>query len=359
MPLVNSPLLSTVLALAATLLALSVVIQIFQEIYKYLTQSKSRAYANSLKDFLGPWANLLYRPGVLFNLEVRGPFQFKRISPRGSLQPLAKDDLLRAMERTCPPWVQRAAKALELECRLDQRTESGASANWTQFLAELSKVERAETGYWDAFEVARFLSAWGHNWEPGSSEGSIGEITVAGNRFVPANVRIAFRQRFMPHIERAATDYTQFERNVDYSYQRRNLRQTFVLAFLLALLFDLPFYRLYNMARAVTPDQAVAMAENALRADSTFQRAIRTDSVTEDMVREWAAQAKQILADSTLHADDFVSPARLEEIGRHGWFSHLFSCLVTALLLSFGAPFWNDLTSSLLQFQRGRKRGAA
>jgi hypothetical protein len=31
---------------------------------------------------------------------------------------------------------------------------------------------------------------------------------------------------------------------------------------------------------------------------------------------------------------------------------YLFGCLVTALMISFGAPFWNDVAGAVLRFQR-------
>jgi hypothetical protein len=338
MPSFGSPLLSTLLALAATFLALSIVVQIVQEIYKYLTKSKSRAYENALVDFLGPWASQLFRPGVLFNLQARGPFQFKRLSPRGALLPMDRDDLLRALERTCSPWVKRATDAIQMECQLQQDGSVGASTNWKRFLGELGKVEKAEAGYWDAYEVAKLLADWGHDWKESAAAdeaGRIGELSVTksageSEAFDAAKVRVALRRRFMEHIDKAGTDFPQFERNVTYAYQRRNLRQTFVLAFLLALAFDLAFDKLYTKASAVTPEKAVAMATQAT-----------SGAVGLDYLVNWS-DVGQIWNDGLLAI-----------------IRHLFSCLVTALLLSFGAPFWNDLASSLLQFQRSRKSGAS
>lgn len=45
-----------VLGLAASLLALAVFVQVVQEIYKFLASGKSRADANALRDYLGPWS---------------------------------------------------------------------------------------------------------------------------------------------------------------------------------------------------------------------------------------------------------------------------------------------------------------
>jgi len=338
MPSVGSPLLSTVLALAAAFLALSIVVQIVQEIYKYFTSSKSRAYANALKDFLGPWTNQLYRSGVLFDLQARGPFQFKRFSPRGALLPMERDDLLRALERTCPPWVKRASDAIEMECRLQEAGPAKPSANWTHFLQDLGRVEKAETGYWDAYEVATLLAEWGHDWKKSAAAdeaGRIGDLTVPvgenGIEQVDAGrVRSALRRRFMSHVDKAGADFPQFERNLTYEYKRRNLRQTFFLAFALALLFDLPFDKIYAKANAATPENAVAMAVQATGG-----------AVGLEYLMEWS-DVRAVWND-----------------GLFAVLRHLFSCLITALLLSFGAPFWNDLTSSLLQFQRSRKSGAS
>jgi len=88
MNILDNSLLTTLLTMAATFLGLSIVVQVIQELYKYLRSSKGRAYQLALKDFLGPLATELMRPGVLPDVRVRGPFQLMRIRPKGMILPL-------------------------------------------------------------------------------------------------------------------------------------------------------------------------------------------------------------------------------------------------------------------------------
>jgi hypothetical protein len=41
--------------------------------------------------------------------------------------------------------------------------------------------------------------------------------------------------------------------------------------------------------------------------------------------------------------------------GIKGWIYYILGSLVTAILLSFGAPLWNDIAKSILRFQQTQK----
>ena len=138
----NSALFSILIALAATFLGLSVLVQVIQEIYKHLTSSKSRAFNQVLRDFLGPWIAQLYRPGVIPDLVVRGPFQFFRRRPGGRLLPLSKDDLIKALERTAPDWHRQALKYLRMKVKLQGDREKAPSPSWNTFLKGLALAEK-------------------------------------------------------------------------------------------------------------------------------------------------------------------------------------------------------------------------
>ena len=88
MNFLDNSLLTILLTLAATFLGLSIVVQVVQELYKYLRSSKGRAYQIALQDFLGPLAHELLRPGVLPDIRVRGPMQLKRVRSKGMILPL-------------------------------------------------------------------------------------------------------------------------------------------------------------------------------------------------------------------------------------------------------------------------------
>jgi hypothetical protein len=115
--------LTMVLGLAASRAAFAILVQITQEVYKYLTSSKTRAYRDALVDFIGPAAAQLLQPGAAPELFVPGPFQFRRVQPKGKLLPLSRDALVKALERTSPEWVRRGLKEFIGERRShDSRT---------------------------------------------------------------------------------------------------------------------------------------------------------------------------------------------------------------------------------------------
>jgi len=95
-------------ALDANFLGLAIIVQIIQELYNYSAGTKAVAYTKVLEDVPGPWAAALTRSCSMPDLRVRGALQFRQLRPRGVILPLERDQLLRGLERTAPPRVQRA-----------------------------------------------------------------------------------------------------------------------------------------------------------------------------------------------------------------------------------------------------------
>jgi len=341
-PITSTSLLSTILAIGATFLALSLLVQVVQELYKYLTSSRSRAYAKALIDFLGPHAEQLLRPGVIPDLQVRGPFQVLRRRPEGHLQPMDKDDLIVALERTAAPWIQRALAALRLEASLSKGASGTLSPSFGQFLEQLNGVVAGSPGYSTALDVREFLATW-HLKDAGD---------VKRGTLDPSALLRALRQRFLPSVVRADESFTQLVKNFDHTYRRRNLRHSFTFGFLLAFLAQQPLGEIYRAAKAAPIDQAVAAAEQA--------RAIYAQQQPEGVAAERNAAALKAYADSLIGVLHTAGAApslelNLKVIGtRLRDPSYLLGCLLTALLISFGAPFWNDLSGALLRAYKGR-----
>jgi hypothetical protein len=335
----TTPLFSTLLSLAAAFLGLSLLVQVFQEVYKYLTSSKARAYENALVDFLGPHALKLKRPGALPDLLTRGPFEFLRRRPTGHLQPMNKDTLVTALERTAAPWIQRALDALHLESDIQKGTPADPSPSFQQFVRELAAVSQGSPGYFTALELAEFLGTWHPGEQPLDA----------------AAMLQALRHRFLPNVVHTEANFPQLEKNVDYAYRRRNLRQTFTFGLLTAIVFQLPVDRLYQHARSVPLDQAITAAE---RAQALYQaEAARDTSVVRDLseLRHVADSIKVVLRSTGTPLDSVLVPGKiLAEFQplRKGVY-YLIGCLLTSLLISFGAPFWNDLTGALLRYAKG------
>ncbi len=366
----SSALLSTLLALAAAMLALSILVQIVQEVYKYLSSSKERAYTNALLDFLGPWASQILQPGKVMRLQIRGPMQWFRFRPKQRLLPMKRDELISALETTAPTWVRRTLEHLELEAGFQNGKPSPPSPTWRAFLRELGTVEKGAPGFWSAYEIARFLLDYGHSMTPGQaapgdSEGTerLGEIRFfEQDQFNAAQTLMAFRQKFLPHILSAGDHYDQLQSNFEFQYGRRNLRQTFVIALIVALLFNLSLQRLYRYASAVSPTEATSLAETSLRFYQEYRQTQDTGSSTRGTevmstdtlkLKKLLDLSQEMLEQSKSVKFNLVGNEVLDGLG--SFLNYIFGCLITALLLSFGAPIWNDAASALLNLQK-RKR---
>jgi hypothetical protein len=364
MEIFDGPILNTIIGMAATFLGLAVLVQVLQEIYKFLTSSKYRSYTRVLTDFLGPWANQLLDPRQVLDLQVSGPFQFRKLRPKGILLPMNKEGLTGALERTAPYWIKRTIDQLKMECHFQGDNKTELSPEWRNFLGELGAVEKGAPGYWNALEIAQFLSGWEHGYATNKDNVKIGEITAKAE-IKAADILIAFRKKFLSHIENVSENFSQLERNLEYAYRRRNLRQTFVIAMAIAVIFNIPFERIYHAAGKISPEQTIAMAENAIEFYETrVDNPVGQDSIN---VEEQLALAQGILkstleslseekdlADYLIDKEDItgLSDNLLEAILRF-----IFGCLLTAVLVSFGAPFWNDILKSVLRIKQNRRPG--
>lgn len=364
MPIFNASLLNILLGIAATFLGLAVLVQVFQEIYKFLTSSRSRAYTKVLVDFLGPWATQLMRPSPLLDMQVSGPFQIRKLRPRGILLPMNQEGLVNALERTAPHWIQRTVAQLKFECKLQGDKKGKTSPEWTNFLEELGEVEKGAPGYWNAHEVAQFLSIWGHKINRPKNGSKVGKIS-APKEVISADILVAFRRKFLAHVENVNEHFPQLENNLQYAYRRRNLRQTFTFAFIIAVMFNLPFERIYHAASKASPEETVAVAErtielyegqmdgfsqdDSLAAEKhlTLARGILDESLI-------SLSGDNVLADYLVDREDIIglSEKKVESILRF-----IFGCLLTALLVSFGAPFWNDIVKSVLRIKQSKRPG--
>ncbi len=349
------PFLTNLIALAGILLGLSLFVQVFQELWKYLTGSKSKAYTKVLVDALGPWVAQLLRSGTMPDVRGRRPFQIRRLRPTGELRPLQCGQLLDALERSSPPWYLRTIGALELEMELTKNGAAAPSPAWREFLDQLDKASPGSPGYHVATKVVRFLQEWGHT--PGTAKQGRRQASEP-NEWQPGALLAAFRHEFLPQLQRVATQYPQIMQNYDYEYRRRNTRQTVLVALLVTLGFSLPFDRIYRAATQLSPEQALQLAETTV---AMF--AADTGAVGEvgDTARARLESAQSIAGSvmTSLRPEAELLGKRItwgdiREMWQRGTvLRYLLGCLLTALLISFGAPVWHDLARTLLRLQRG------
>jgi hypothetical protein len=332
---ISSSALALLLSLAATFLGLAAAVQIIQEFYKHLSRSEARAYRAVLLDFAGPWIEQLFQPGVMNDLQVRGPFQFLKIRPEGVLLPMGKDELLQAIERVAPVWVRRVLEQLQAEKDLQvSGQESVWSPAWRQLEEELNCLDDKDPTFWDAERVRSFLKASPYQ--------------------TAETLLIAFRQRFLSDASRLEKFFPQFQRNLEYAYQRRNLRQTFTFAFLLALIFYLPFNELLSQASRPTLAQAVEYAGKRLEAADASTATTPQDReelrrVVEELIRPPEEKPGTPFFDRA--RAKYLALVKSGPLANVGF---LLNCLLTAFLVSFGAPLWHNLTSALWRVGRGR-----
>lgn len=365
----GTPLLTTMLGLAATFLGLAILVQVIQEAWKYLLSTKSAAYQRALLQFIGPWARQLTQAGVLADLQVDGPFQIWRRRPRGKLMPLEKEQLVEAMERTAPTWVRRTLETLRVEVAAAGTDAAPAPPTpaLTNLVNQLATAERGSPGFATAKDVIAFLATW---------QIDVKEGATPNNSLPPVNapaLLAAFRDRFLGHVTQAERTFEQLRSNFDYIYKRRNTLLTLTIALAVTLFADLPVRRLYREAASMSPEQAGALAEWISR----LYDSLPAGAVTSDSVR---AQAERIRAQAIEVLNRQVGlgiDPRLGSTADRGWFKgigdrlaavgthvradgalYLLECLATALLIAFGAPFWNDLAGTLLRLNRGPPKEA-
>jgi len=365
MLLESSAVLSSLLAFAAYLLGLSVLVQVLQEGYKFLTSSKARAYRRVLHDLLGPLWSQVERAQGAVSLQARGPFQLFRLRPQGRLLPLDSQALSTLLERSAPTWVQRGLAQLRDEVAVQATNKDAWSHGWTTFLKELADAPKGSAGYWTAEDIRRFLEKNGHGTE----------TTVSNSpRLAAEQLLQRFRANFLPAVVTVERTFPQLETNFEYTYRRRNLRQSFLIGLLVTAALSFPVDTIWRASTRLSPAEALALADQAQEAAARARPAqspghaqpepTTTLPPTDDDC-DRLADALEALNDSlNLLATTSARPespglelfaglrTTWQEQGFWATILHLLSCAFTAVLLSFGAPFWNDAVGALSTLQR-------
>jgi len=370
---IQSQWLSALLGFAAFILGLSVLVQIIQESFKFLSSSKDRSYSRSLSDFLGPWAMQLKQ--ACFTLTVRGPFQFLRIRPQGVLLPMDRDQLEAALIKTAPPWVLKTHQMLRQEMNWQCGTEKKPSQAWCRFLEDLGKADKGMLGYWNAYEITQWLSQWGHTLKKDSKNDRILGKINAPLTFGAKELCDSFQECFLSHVSDAKTNFPQFEKNFEYAYRRKNLKQTIFIALVISLAFDFSAGRIWKRAQRMSAKEAASLAETYLAMSEKITKGMEAEDSGKGQaeVMKNLEEVKILLTDyaKELSSIDrksqdasFLQLIKFNEIaGRASafswawiasWIKYIFQCLFTALLIGVGAPVWNDLVKFLLGLQQGK-----
>jgi len=374
---VLSPLLTTIIGIGATILALSILVQVLQELYKHLANSKSRLYVKALWDHIGSLAQHLAYAPEFADIRVRGSFQILRRRPAGRLLPLSAEQLKRALERTSPAWVQRMLRQLRQEVSVSSENGPNVSQSWLTFLKRLSSVPRGATGYSVVIQIAGFLRDHGYSWEPGDDV--VGSISVGDATVRPAELEQALVHRFTPHVEDVIARYDLLREHHQFAGRRRNLRQTFAIGFVASFLVGLPIQQVYVDATTRSAAETMELAEKAIDSYERVQLLERTAQPTGDAAADATAEGQEgenltgdaselkellrsmvdQLSEDVLGSDERdVIPVfsatfwQKRHSGFWGVLWYIFGCAGSAVLVSFGAPFWNGIVKALLGLKR-------
>ena len=348
MDLFAGSILAPYVALAAMLLGISLLVQVLQELWKFATSSKAIAFEKALDDFVGTWAAAHLRQNT--TMAVRGPLQFRRVSKAGHVLPTAKGDLVAALEQASPAWHRLIDQALQFESLLQKGASALPSPQLLELLGSLKSEITSVRPTTQALEMDDFLTTWG-----------VGPTGVVDAE----KVRVALRHRFFAHLAPIELHYDRLMQNFQYTYERRNLRQTFTWALALALLFNLPLAGIYRRAAALPLADALALSERAQALHAEYAKLeaerrqgagaaadpnLQSLQAREQRLRAAADEALQISSERSINTDarSLLGELRLNVRSP----SFLIGCLLTAILVSFGAPFWNNISTALYRIAK-------
>lgn len=330
--------------------------------------------------------------------------QFFRLRPRGKLLPLDLPSLTDVLEGVAPTWVQRTLARLREEAVFQRAFPGQWSPGWLPFLGELAGVPKGSPGYWTAQDILGFLGANGQL--PGSSS------TRPSPSLTVEQLVGRLRAAFLPDVVAVEAAYPQLVNNFEYSYRRRNLLLSLLIGLFAAAALSLPVDRIWQRATELTPAQAVVLASELRRLAGAATPSAAASAAggetngsrgatPERGVDEPTASAPQAGRSGSSRVAPPATPGApplgvdcaaviaatgtldrsLEAMARTGrrpagrsleffvqwreswrsgicdFLAFLPGCLITAVLLSFGAPFWNDAVGILSRFQRGIKPG--
>lgn len=365
MDLLASSIPTVVIGLATAILALSLLVQVLQELWKFLSSSRATCYTKVLEDFLGPWATRMARPGALPEFQARGPFQFRRLGPTGVLLPLGKADLVEGLERTAPPATQRVLRAIRAEADLQAGKAGKPSGEWKRFVSDLDASEResAEVAAPDAWEIRGLREFLTTN-----------ELLPAPDSDATIDAALAlraFRTRFLDHVVDAERHFDRLQELFQFRWRRRNMRQTFIFGTLIAFFAAQPIDRIYQRAETLSATETIQLAEGIVDLYEAQQEVLAQETErTGTPPPLTRAQIDSALTISLAALDD----TEMSEF--NGWRAfwgpdaqgnpirwdtrvwYLLGSLMTAVLISFGAPFWNDLLGTLIRMRRGTPSSA-
>lgn len=248
---------NSLLSFVALLFGISVLVQALQELYKYLSNNKSRAYSIAMRDYMGALFSHILSTNIAQDIRVRGPFQVFRFRPKDHIMPLSWEQLQQALETTLPVWKKKLLDALRNEVALQMGKVTTPSPEWQHFIAELQKAGAMADLALSTADVTDFLQDWKQLPSPATTNEV--DNTSTDSFLDAATLLTAFEQRFMGELKYYSDNYQHFNTAFEYQYKRRNMRLSFVIALLLTLCCNLPIQQVYKAAQGMNESQALGI----------------------------------------------------------------------------------------------------
>ena len=374
---------STAIGVASILFATAILVQIIEEIYKYLWSSKSKAYQKVLVDHLGTYARVIIDQASLGTTGTRGPFSIGRLFSKPHLQPLNVEEMGKALVKTLPTWVQLTLEKLENEITIQGGVSRTASPQWKEFLQILGESRKGAPGSFVTEQIVKLLKDWGHSVTPIDGKPELtGTITPPEN-FDARMIKDHVFGSMASYVKDAIGKHAAFEKNFDYTYTRRIWRHTIIISVIACLLLNLRIDHLIKYSAAADPESnveyalAITHVYDSLNTRDSNQTVEKLEPALKDVYSKMAQQPGLFGADSTNiglrvwtsvglspnsyltrnanlttppNSNEQVKPVQYASFVEY-CYSFLFCCL-SALLVSAGAPIWNDIVSALIGLKK-------
>lgn len=302
-----------------------------QEAYKYLSNNKSRAFSNALEDYLGSLFSVVMRSSIIEQSRERGPFQIFRFRPKQRTLPLSQQEFDQALESTLPNWKKLVLQALTHEVSLQNGVPSLMSPDWMAFYNDLPKNELFKSNPQILARMNKFICGW----QAMDSQTSVVDASKMLKSFLSS---------FNQDTTKISENYTSFLRTFDFQYKRRNMRLSFVIALLLTLTCNLPLQKLYFAASRMDTSASYQMLNRFAETNKLLlgdANSTKTQSSEPDEMK--------VAIESMSGLFDYTYPPKLFHENAANLPAYLLGCLMTSLLISYGAPLLNSLADMALK----------
>jgi hypothetical protein len=139
-------------------------------------------------------------------------------------------------------------------------------------------------------------------------------------------------------------------------YKKQTQRITFFVAFVVALAFNVDTIGIVKnlSANPKLATEVIEMADKYVKAHKCNQ--VEPTKEADEQIRASFDTAQKLVANnSEIQNANSILGLGWTDIKSEGIFFSVFGCLLTALAISLGAPFWFDLLSKLMQLRGSKK----